>query len=96
MGLSKNPDVRYNLALALDRAGRKDEAAVQYGVVLELNWDDAAAHNALGQILAEQSRLAEAATHYRNALQIQANFPEARANLQAVLEQQANATGKAP
>ena len=96
MGLSNNPDVRYNLALALDRAGRKDEAAVQYGVVLELNWRDAAAHNALGQILAEQSRLAEAATHYRNALQIQANFPEARANLQAVLEQQANATGKAP
>ena len=57
-----------NLAIALTEQGKLDDAAACYRRVLDLNPQDAGAHNNLGIVLQMQSRFEEAAACYRQVL----------------------------
>lgn len=61
--------VRFNLAVVLEDAGRLDEALAEYGRLLTTTPDDyAARHNRAG-LLARRLRLTEAAADYRELVQ---------------------------
>jgi len=62
------PEACEILAQALIAQQRTDEARQQLNEALRLRPDFAAAHHDLGRLCVEEGLLAEAATHYRNAL----------------------------
>src|SRR5882757_1240998 len=77
--LSIKPDyveARYNLATALHRLQRYEEAAGHYAQVLAVDGNNADAHNNLGAALQELKRFDEAIAHFQNALAINPNYAQ--------------------
>lgn len=74
-----------NLALALTRQGKFNEAMANYYTALTLKPDYARAHYNLGVILAKQGKLNEGIHHLQTAVQINPNSAEAQNNLGVAL-----------
>jgi len=75
------PNYRYNLALALDGAGRLDEARTAYERALELEPDRAAAHGGLAAVLLRLGDTERAGTHFRRAAALAPEAADAHNNL---------------
>ena len=60
-------------------------AAVEWSKALELEPDEALAHNNLGLALVETGKLDEGMAHYRKALELSPGYPEAYNNLGSAL-----------
>ena len=87
----KNPGsttARYNLGVALQQAGRLEEAIEAYRAALDIDPDDPLVLNNLGIALRLQGRLNEAIEQYRAALRVAPNFARAHTNLGEALQQQ--------
>jgi len=76
-----------NLGIALERAGRVQEAIAQFEQSLRLKRDSAEAHNDLGLVLWRRGKVEEAIEHYDRALKIKPDFAEAHYNLGLALAQ---------
>lgn len=70
-------DARFNLAVALARLGRMDEAIGGMHEVLRLQPKDFDAHSRLGTWLADQGRHAEAVAHLERAAALEVNSRDA-------------------
>jgi tetratricopeptide (TPR) repeat protein len=77
----------YNLALALHRGGRFDEAIPHYLRAIEKTPNDAAPLNNLAVGFASRGEVRPAIEHYRRAIAIQPDSADAHANLGALLAQ---------
>ena len=66
-------EAQYNLASALLRKGRTDEAIVEYQKVLQMHPESADAHANLGSAWLAKGRVRDAMAEYTKALR---NFPE--------------------
>lgn len=74
-----------NLAHALARQRRLDEAVAHYGAALRIKPDFAEAHNNLGLVLADQGKVGEAMRHYSEAVRVLPDYLEAHNNLGVAL-----------
>jgi Flp pilus assembly protein TadD len=63
------------------RQGRFEEAAAHYRRALEIDPEDADAHNNLGAALADLKHLDEAVDCYQSAIRLRPDFPDAHYNL---------------
>lgn len=82
--LARNPDdaaAHYNLALALGKAGKADEAAAHYEHAIAIDPSHAQAHNNLGNLRAARGQLDEGISHFRQALASKPDYAEAANNL---------------
>jgi protein O-mannosyl-transferase len=80
-------DARANLANALAREDRADDAIAAYQKVLEIDPDLADIHNNLGVALARKGRMPEAVPHFYRALAIDPDFAPAREILDQLARQ---------
>ncbi len=88
--LTLRPDyleARYNLATALHRLQRYEEAAVHYRQVVAVDANNADAHNNLGAALQELKRFDEAIAHFEKTLSINPNHAQAHNNLATVFKE---------
>lgn len=76
---------RLNLGIALEEAGKKEEALAQYREALRLAPYAPEVHTNLGNVLAALGKTDEALQHYREALRLSTNAPLAHLNLGATL-----------
>jgi Flp pilus assembly protein TadD len=67
------------------------EAIEQFEEALQIDPDDAGAHNNLGVALGRSSRVAEAIGQFEEALRLNPNYTEARSNLARVQAPQTSA-----
>ena len=81
-----NARAHNHLGVALDDAGKTDEAIVHYHEALRLQPGLAEAHTNLGAALAEKGRTEEAIAQYREALRLKPSAADARNNLAAALD----------
>ena len=80
--------VHRNLAFGYAQAEQSISKAVSsMEKAVELNPNDAHAHNNLASVLAAQGELARAAEHYRSALAIDPDYAAARARLEQVRDE---------
>ncbi|HUI06133.1 MAG TPA: tetratricopeptide repeat protein [Verrucomicrobiae bacterium] len=81
----RNEDYQRNphstLGIALQRAGKIQEAIANYQQALQVTPDDALTHYNLGTALAEAGQVPEAIAQYEQAVQIQPDFAYAHNNL---------------
>jgi tetratricopeptide (TPR) repeat protein len=82
-----NSELRRSLAVALNQAGRKNEAVEILEAVVRGGSGSAELHNSLGLIYAESNRIEEAQAQFRRALQINPNFAPAQNNLRRAMGQ---------
>jgi len=80
-----NPE--YNLALALQRAGRIPEAIAHYELAVRSTPDDEWLHYNFAVALTALGRSQEAMEHYEQALRIDPDFAQAHNNLAIALEE---------
>jgi tetratricopeptide (TPR) repeat protein len=80
-GRPDDPVLHYEVAGALARAGRIDEAMGHYRASVKLKPDYAAAHSDLGQLLSNLDRVDEAIAHYRQAIEVEPSLFSAHYNL---------------
>ena len=66
-------DLHYNLAIALAKLGKTEDAKKHYEEALRIFPDYAEAHNNLGNLLMNENKLAEAIARFREAIK---NMPE--------------------
>src|SRR5262249_22209559 len=86
LALSPNQaEAQYDLASALLRSGRTDEAIAHYKKLLELRPDNSDAHANLGSAFLAKGRIRDAIAAYRNALRISPENVPAQSNLAWVL-----------
>jgi tetratricopeptide (TPR) repeat protein len=83
-----NPRAHYNLASALSRQGRFDEATRHYQAAVRIHPCYAMARNNLGVLLAKVGDYPGAIRHYRTTLLIQPDLAKARMNLAEALAHQ--------
>ena len=83
-----NSIAHYELAHALDRHGRFDEAIIHFTKSIQLNPKFGAAHNKLGVTLMQKGDLEGAVHHHFEALRIDPKNTKAHNNLGNVLAQQ--------
>ena len=81
----RNVRARVNLGAALNAAGRREEAAQQARIAIQLNPDDPKAHNNLGNVLRFSDPKA-AIVEYRAALALDPNLVDAHSNLGNLLQ----------
>jgi len=74
-------DVRNDLGIALDRAGRPLDAVEQFERILRVRPDNPGAHNNLGNVLVKLGRGPEAIAQYRAAIRLSPGFLDAHFNL---------------
>jgi len=74
-------DVRNDLGIALDRAGRPLDAVAQFERILRVRPDNPGAHNNLGNVLAKLGQGPEAIVQYRAAIRLNPGFLDAHFNL---------------
>jgi tetratricopeptide (TPR) repeat protein len=85
MELEPGPETSLNLAHALRRTGRSEEAMARYRQAIELQPNFHAAHNNLGNLFRESGQLDEAIASYRRALDVKPDYLEALNNLGGAL-----------
>jgi tetratricopeptide (TPR) repeat protein len=73
--------VENNLAVALQRLGKFDEAVEHFSDALRLNANYAEAHCNLGRMLAQQGRRDEAVAHLKEALRLRPGYEQAEEQL---------------
>lgn len=76
-----NAEIRSMLGVARRRTGDKAGAAIAFRAALDLNPEDVAALNGLGNDALEHENFAEAADWYRRAIALQPRFAKAQKNL---------------
>lgn len=76
-----DPEARHNLAAALVRLGRRDDAADELAELLRRRPDFYLGHFTLGTLRAQQGRDAEAVEHYRRALALYPDHRDSHFNL---------------
>jgi len=85
----RNQDYRrnphYSLGIALQKAGRTQEAIGQYEQALHITPDDAETHYNLGTALEEVGKVPEAIGQYEQASRFKPDFAEAECNLGVAL-----------
>ncbi len=81
-------DSHDNIGMALQAAGRPQEAIGQFDRALRLNPDFAQAHYNLGLALESLGRTQEAVEHYEQAIRIQPDYGDAHNNLAGILRNQ--------
>ncbi|MHB8972264.1 MAG: tetratricopeptide repeat protein [Pirellulaceae bacterium] len=81
-------DRRALLGEALLSQGKLDEAAAEYGTILQLNARDPEAHNGLGMVLIQQRDFESAADQFRQALELRPQYFDAQVNLGMALSEQ--------
>lgn len=77
----KNPRAHTNLAAALSRAGRSDEAAVHAGAAVKLQPDNPFAWTNLGAAFYQVDVMPEAIKHFEQAVKVQPNAHQTHCNL---------------
>jgi hypothetical protein len=82
---------RKNLGVALDQAGKSDEAIAQYLEAIRIEPHSAVTYANLGTALYESGRKADAIACYRTALRYSPGLAEAHLNLGIALEDRGNA-----
>ena len=75
---------RRNLGHVLNQQGDVDGAMMLFRQVLELDPNDAMAHNNLGVALLQQGEVEEAIVHFSKALSIDPSYRTAQENLDRV------------
>jgi tetratricopeptide (TPR) repeat protein len=70
-----------DVATELMKKGQNEAAAAEWRKAIELNPNEAQAHNNLGVMLAETGKPDEAIEHYRKAVELSPEYPEAHNNL---------------
>jgi len=76
------------MGVAFKKMGQVDDAIAAYRKALELRPNLVAAHNNLGNLLRMKGEWAEAKQHLLRALELQPDYPDAKANLAALLEEE--------
>jgi Tfp pilus assembly protein PilF len=89
-----NADVRNNLATALTRANRLTDALHEYEIAVRQIPGSALVQFNIANTLARLGRFAEAIPHYEAVLQIRADYPRARENLERVRILRAQSPGR--
>jgi Flp pilus assembly protein TadD len=92
----ENPRAHYNLGVALEQAGRVQDAIGHYEQALRLKPDYAEAQYNLGVALVRLGRLPEAMGHWEQALRIKPDYAKAENNLAWLLATLAPADGGDP
>src|SRR6266403_162904 len=77
----KAAKIRNNLAAALEKLGKSDEALEQFRQAVQINGNYPEAHCNLGRMLAQRGRRDEAVAHLREALRIKPGYEQARKQL---------------
>ncbi|MEG3933551.1 tetratricopeptide repeat protein [Microcoleus sp. T3_B1] len=80
--------VQFHIANALQKQGKKAQAAARYEQVIAASPSHAEAHSCLGDIKQENGQIAEAIAHYQKSLKINPNQAETNLYLGAALEEQ--------
>ena len=75
-------DANFNLAVAYESGGWKEQAAASYRRVLAVAPAHVGAHNNLAVLLAESGRMREAIPHFEAVLRARPDDPDARRNLE--------------
>ncbi|HWR53568.1 MAG TPA: tetratricopeptide repeat protein, partial [Bryobacteraceae bacterium] len=70
-----------DVASALMKKGENEAAAAEWQKALDLNPNEALAHNNLGVTFSEIGKVDEAIEHYRKAIELSPEYPEAHNNL---------------
>ena len=83
-----DPQLHYNLALALDRLGEQQSERQELKRSLQLKPDLAVAHNQLGLLAMQAGERAAAEQEFKDALAINAKYAEALSNLGVLYTQQ--------
>ena len=90
-GVEKSPQKarpRFNLALALQRQGKPEEAIPHYLAVLRLKPGYETAHYNIGHAFRRQGKLDDAVKHYREEIRVNPNFEKTYYDLGNVLLEQ--------
>ena len=85
MEIEPGPETCLNLAHALRRLGRSQEAMERYRQVIGLQPDTHSAHNNLGNILRERGQLEDALASFERALKLKPDYVEALNNFGSAL-----------
>ncbi|MEG4343983.1 tetratricopeptide repeat protein [Microcoleus sp. A003_D6] len=80
--------VQFHIAKALEKQGKKAEAAARYEQVIAASPSHAEAHSYLGYLKQENGQIAEAISHYKQALETNPNLSETNLYLGSALEEQ--------
>jgi len=80
--------VQFHLANALQKQGKKADAAARYEQVIAASPRHAEAHSYLGYLKKENGQIAEAIAHYQKSLKINPNQAETNLYLGSALEEQ--------
>ncbi|MEG3900488.1 tetratricopeptide repeat protein [Microcoleus sp. B4-C5] len=82
------PQVQFYIANALEKQGKKAEAAARYEQVIAASPSHAEAHSCLGYLKQENGQIIEAISHYKQALETNPNLSETNLYLGSALEEQ--------
>jgi tetratricopeptide (TPR) repeat protein len=77
----KNPQLHYNLSLALDKLGDQSAERHELEKAIQLNPDLAVAHNQLGVLAMQRGRRAEAEAAFKKAIASDPQYADAQNNL---------------
>jgi tetratricopeptide (TPR) repeat protein len=80
-----SPGAHYNLAIALNARGQRDEAIAEYREAIRIKKDYAQAHQGLGIALRHKGLVDEAIAEYREAIHIKKDYAKAHYNLAIAL-----------
>ncbi|MEG4215804.1 tetratricopeptide repeat protein [Microcoleus sp. Pol14C6] len=80
--------VQFHIANALEKQGKKSEAAARYEQVIATSPSHGEAHSYLGYLKQENGQIAEAIAHYQKSLKINSNQAETNLYLGYALEEQ--------
>ncbi|MGO9108275.1 MAG: tetratricopeptide repeat protein [Thermoguttaceae bacterium] len=94
--LGGGDSAHYNLARALARQRRFDDAVAEYQAALVGKPEWAEAHNNLGDALFSLGRIPEAVTHFERAVQLKPDYSLARRNLESARAAAANSVEPTP
>ena len=91
LAVNPNSDVTYNnLAIALARHGKLDEAMTRLHTALQMNPDNYMAYSNMGNVYLLRNKVPQAITEYQQSIRVNASWAESRDNLGIALAIQHN------